>query len=397
MSAEPTDSRQAHAPSLMLLLTVMLIGALAFVQVYSVQAILPLLLRDLRATVVQGGYMVGATVLAVALVSPFMGMCSDAVGRKRLIVASVFFLGLATAALSLAGSVRQLVLLRFLQGLAVPGISVVLIAYLGEEFQGRSMTRAMSFYVAGTVLGGFLGRFMMGHLSVGLPWRQAFLLLALPNLLGALWVAWVLPASRRFVPNPNFQSGLQMLAQHLRNPAVRAACALGLCVLFSLVGCFTFVNLHLAAAPYRLSTAQLGNVFAVYLLGVLITPLAGKLLGRLGFRATMLLALCVSLCGLLLTLLPSVPAVIGALAIMSSGVFVTQSATISFVAHAVSQGRSLASGLYYMAYYSGGFIGAWLCGLAYARGQWPATVWVLAAAQLLGLAIAVWWIPRRVD
>ncbi|MDO4769200.1 MAG: MFS transporter [Brachymonas sp.] len=397
MSAEPTDSRQAHAPSLMLLLTVMLIGALAFVQVYSVQAILPLLLRDLQATVVQGGYMVGATVLAVALVSPFMGMWSDAVGRKRLIVASVFFLGLATAALSLAGSVRQLVLLRFLQGLAVPGISVVLIAYLGEEFQGRSMTRAMSFYVAGTVLGGFLGRFVMGHLSVGLPWRQAFLLLALPNLLGAVWVAWVLPASRRFVPNPNFQSGLQMLGQHLRNPAVRAACALGLCVLFSLVGCFTFVNLHLAAEPYRLSTAQLGNVFAVYLLGVLITPLAGKLLGRLGFRATMLLALCVSLCGLLLTLLPSVPAVIGALAIMSSGVFITQSATISFIAHSVPQGRSLASGLYYMAYYSGGFIGAWLCGLAYARGQWPATVWTLVAAQLLGLAIAVWWIPRKVD
>lgn len=381
----------------MLLLTVMLIGALAFVQVYSVQAILPLLLHDLQATVVQGGYMVGATVLAVALVSPFMGMVSDAVGRKHLIVASVFFLGLATAALSLAGNVQQLVLLRFLQGLAVPGISVVLIAYLGEEFQGRSMTRAMSFYVAGTVLGGFLGRFVMGHASVVLPWRQAFLLLALPNLLGALLVAGVLPASRRFVPNPNFQSGLQMLGQHLRNRAVRAACALGLCVLFSLVGCFTFVNLHLAAAPYRLSTAQLGNVFAVYLLGVLITPLAGKLLGRLGFRTTMLLALCVSLCGLLLTLLPSVPAVIGALAIMSSGVFITQSATISFIAHAVPQGRSLASGLYYMAYYSGGFIGAWLCGFAYARGQWPATVWTLVAAQLLGLAIAAWGMPCQAD
>ena len=47
----------------MLLLTVMLIGALAFVQVYSVQAILPLLLHDLQATVVQGGYMVGATMI----------------------------------------------------------------------------------------------------------------------------------------------------------------------------------------------------------------------------------------------------------------------------------------------------------------------------------------------
>lgn len=217
----------------------------------------------------------------------------------------------------------------------------------------------------------------------------------MPNLLGALLVAWVLPASRRFAPNPNFKAGLHMLGQHLRNRSVQGACALGLCVLFSLVGCFTFVNLHLAAAPYHLGTAQLGNVFAVYLLGVLITPLAGRLLARLGFRRTMLLALCVSMCGLLLTLLPHVPAVIGALAIMSSGVFITQSATISLIAHKVQQGRSLASGLYYMAYYCGGFIGAWVCGLAYARGQWPATVLTLAGAQVLGLLVVWLWIPRQ--
>ena len=89
-------SDEDYSPSYALLFTVALIGSLAFVQVYSVQAILPVLLRDLQATVVQGGYMVGATVLAVALVSPFMGMCSDAVGRKSLIVLSIFFLGLAS-------------------------------------------------------------------------------------------------------------------------------------------------------------------------------------------------------------------------------------------------------------------------------------------------------------
>mgnify|MGYP003586043550 CR=1 FL=1 len=390
-------SDEDSSPSYTLLFTEALIGSLAFVQVYSVQAILPVLLRDLQATVVQGGYMVGATVLAVALVSPFMGMWSDAIGRKVLIVFSIFFLGLATAAIAVAGSAWQMVVLRFMQGLAVPGISVVLIAYLGEEFQGRNMARVMSFYVAGTVLGGFLGRFLVGHFSEWMPWRHAFLALALPNLLGAVLVAKVLPASRRFVPNANIRAGLQMLGQHVRNRSVRAACALGLCVLFSLVGCFTFVNLHLAAPPYGLGTAQLGNVFAVYLLGVLVTPLAGRLLARWGFRSTMGLALCVSMCGLLLTLLPSVPGVIAALAMMSSGVFITQSATISFIASRVSSGRSLASGLYYMAYYSGGFLGAWLCGLAYVRGQWPATVLVLLGAQVLGLLIVWLGMPGQTD
>ncbi|MDO5652784.1 MAG: MFS transporter [Brachymonas sp.] len=381
----------------LLLFTVTLIGAFAFLQVYSVQAILPLLLRDLQATVVQGGHIVGATVLAVAFMSPFMGMLSDAVGRKGIIVASVFFMGLATAAMCMAGSIRQMVLLRFLQGLAVPGISVVLIAYLGEEFRGHRMARVMSFYVAGTVLGGFSGRFLLGHLSVWTPWRQAFLLLALPNLLGAVLVWRVLPASRNFTPNPNAHASLQMLAQHLRNRSVLAACALGFFVLFSLVGCFTYVNLHLAAPPYQLNTAQLGNIFAVYLLGVVITPLAGRLLPRLGFRNTMLLALAMSMCGLLLSLQPGVPGIVVALAIMSSGVFITQSATISFIAYKVEKGRSLASGLYYMTYYSGGFIGAWLCGIAYTHGHWPATVIALVTAQAVGVMIAWVWMPRRGD
>ena len=390
--ALPPEDR---SPGPLLLLTVALIGVFAFLQVYSVQAILPLLLRDFGATVVQGGHIVGATVLAVALVSPFMGLLSDAIGRKRLIVGSVFFLGLATAAICGASSIGQMVVLRFLQGLAVPGISVVLIAYLGEEWRGRGMARAMSFYVAGTVLGGFLGRFLLGHLSEWMPWRHAFLVLAVPNILGAMLVARVLPASRHFVPNPDASAGLHMLLQHLRNRSVLAACALGMCVLFSLVGCFTFINLHLADAPYRLSTAQLGNVFAVYLLGVLITPLTGRLLPRLGFRRTMLLALGLSLCGLLLTLQPVVSGIIAGLAVMSSGVFITQSATISFVASRVEKSRSLASGLYYMAYYCGGFIGAWVCGLAYVRGQWSATVAALLCAQVLGLLIVWQWMPRK--
>ena len=47
---------------------------------------------------------------------------------------------------------------------------------------------------------------------------------------------------------------------------------------------------------------------------------------------------------------------------MSSGVFITRSATISYLTSHVSEGRSLASGLYYMGYYGGGS-GAWACAL----------------------------------
>lgn len=381
-------------PTPLFILTIGLVGLFAFVQVYSVQSILPQLQHDLQASVVQVGNSVGVTVLAVALMSPFVGMLSDAVGRKWLIVGSVFALAIPTALITQVDTIHGLLVLRFLQGLAVPGVSVVAIAYVGEESRGAPMMRIMAIYVTGSVLGGFLGRFLMGHLTEFMAWRSAFGVMAALNLAGAVVVWRGLPASRHFVANPNVATSLAMAGRLLCNPFLLAACAVGFTVLFALVGLFTFVNLHLAAAPYFFSPGELANVFAVYLLGVVVTPLSGRMISRLGARRTVLIAVATSACGLLLTLVQPAWGIVVALALAAGGVFFTQSAVMSFLAYRITQGRSLASGLYYTAYYCGGFSGAWVGGIAYTLGGWTATVAVLAVFQALGWAIAWRFMPR---
>src|SRR5690606_26621013 len=185
MSSSSPDSDGYYRLSVPLLLTVALLGVFAFIQVYSVQSILPELQRDLNASVVEIGNAVGMTVLAVALISPFIGMLSDALGRKWLIVLSVFALAIPTALMTQAQTVHGLLVVRFLQGLAVPGVSVVAIAYVGEEFRGAAMVRLITGYVTGSVLGGFMGRFLMGHLAEFMSWRTAFGVMAVINLVGA--------------------------------------------------------------------------------------------------------------------------------------------------------------------------------------------------------------------
>ena len=377
------DGVQASRP------VVWVIGFFAFLNVYSMQAVLPLVMRDFHATPLQAGATVGATVLAIALVSPFMGMLSDALGRKRILCSALFALCLPTALIALAGDLHSIVLLRFLQGLAVPGIVVVLIAYLSEEFKGGGVARMTSAYVGGTVMGGFCGRFMTGHLSDVLGWRSAYVALAALNLLGALWVLWALPASRHFVANRRIGAALRTLLGHLRNRRFIAICALGFCVLFSLVGSFTYVNLYLAEPPFSLSSAGLANVFGVYLLGVVVTPLAGRSIARHGFLKSVLAMLALSAFGLLLTLLPVLPAVILGLALSSCGVFICQSATISHIADTVTEGRSLATGMYYLSYYAGGAAGAWVAGLAFEGWAWGGSVASIIAFQGLAGVIAL--------
>ncbi len=384
----PPVTPQVNSPAWALKLTICMIGMFAFLQVYSIQAVLPVLMVDFAATEVQAGMIVGATVMAIAIMSPFLGMLSDAVGRKSFIVGALLFLAIPTALIAQSPSITWMTIFRFMQGLSVPGITVVTIAYIGEEFKGRAVTELMSFYVSGSVLGGFMGRFLLGHMHEFIGWRQGYYVMAVMTLIGAVWVGKMLPKSRCFEANPNFRSAMQTLGEHVTNRYVVTACLLGACVLFSLVGCFTFINLHLAGTPYELSTGQLANIFAVYLIGVVITPLSTTLLRRFGSARTIRVAVIFSMIGVLLTLVAPLWGIVIGLAIMSSGVFVTQAAPISYIAVNVEKGRSLASGLYYMSYYAGGTMGAWLCGLAYTSGDWSMTVWLLLIVQVLALLVA---------
>lgn len=396
MSDPALSGEAGHEPlTLALLCAAMLVGVFAFIEVYSVQSILPILVQDFQATPVAAGATVGATVLAVALTSPFMGMISDAFGRKGILVGAIFFLALPTWLIAGAQSIGELTCYRFLQGLAIPGITVVMIAYIGEEFRGRNTTRIMSIYIAGTVLGGFLGRFLVGHLSALTNWRTAFQIMAAINLAGAFLLWKALPASRNFVGNPHFRSALRTLWQHLHNAQLHIACALGACVLFSLVGGFTYVNLHLAEPPFSLSSAGLANIFTIYLIGVLITPLSSWLIHRLGFARTIVLAVSSSVGGIVLTLVPDTVVILVALTILSCGVFITQAATTSFIATHVTTGRSLASGLYYLSYYTGGATGAALCGYAYTHYGWPGTVAAIVLAQTAAITIAALLMERK--
>lgn len=391
----PLSTPQSQSPSWVLKLTIGLIGMFAFLQVYAIQALLPVLMVDFSATEVQAGMVVGATVMAIAIMSPFLGMLSDAIGRKSFIVGALLFLAIPTALIAQSPTIGWLGLWRFMQGLSVPGITVVTIAYIGEEFEGRAVAELMSFYVSGSVFGGFMGRFLLGHLHEFIGWRHGYYVMAAMTLLGALWVGKMLPSSRCFEANPNFRSAIQTLGEHLTNRYVVTASLLGACVLFSLVGCFTFINLHLAETPYELNTGQLANIFAVYLIGVVITPLTTSLLRKFGAARIVRVAVLISTIGVVLTLVAPLWGIIMGLIIMSSGVFITQSATISYIAVNVKKGRSLASGLYYMAYYAGGTMGAWLCGIVYARGEWQLTVWLLLFVQVLALLVASFGMVKR--
>ncbi|MGA2643071.1 MAG: MFS transporter [Candidatus Sulfotelmatobacter sp.] len=366
----------------------MLAGTCTFLNVYCTQPLLPLLRETFHASELKVSLTVSATIFATALTAPFIGMIAERRGRKKVIVPSLFLLTIPTALAATSSSLRALIFWRFAQGIFVPGVIAVMLAYVNEEWAGRGVGKAMSSYIAGTVIGGFLGRFISGVIATHWHWRATFVVLALLNLIGAVIVRAWLPLAKNFVRAEGLRQVLHHAQEHLRNPRLLANFGMGATILFALVGCFTYANFYLAAAPFHLNSAQLGGIFFVYLLGAVITPQSGRFLDHFGFRRTAALYCTMMIAGLLLTLLKSLPVVVFGLAIFSSGVFVAQAAATVQTGAIAGRARSSAAGLYVTFYYLGGSLGATLTAWFWRSAAWPGCVALLGVVSLVSVWLA---------
>jgi YNFM family putative membrane transporter len=370
-------------------------GGSAFLDMYATQPLLPML----RAEFHTGEAAVGATIsvltFACALAAPFVGPLADALGRKRVIVSAIFGLALVTFAAANATTLHALLVWRFVQGLFMPAVFAVTLAYIAEEFPAAVGGRVIGAYIAGNVLGGFLGRYVTAVVADRWDWHLAFVVLGVLNLAGGAIVWTWLPRSRRFVRQSSAREALHAVGRFVRDPLLLATYVVGGSVLFTLVAAFTFATYYLAAPPFSLGTLALGNVFFVYLAGVVVTPVAGRLIDRLGHRRAVLIAIAVSAGGMLLTLIPNVVTIVAGLAVMSTGVFASQAASQGYIGVVARDRRSTAAALYITIYYIGGGLGAILPAGVWNHGGWPATVALVLVVQTFAavLAAMLWTRP----
>ena len=393
------------SPSKLAVAAVALCGVCAFLELYSTQPLLPLLTRLFHASKTGVSLTVSAATLGAALSAPIFGSLVERLPRKRVIVACLAGIALPTLLAATSTSLAQLIFWRFLQGIMVPGIVAVVVTYIGEEWPPNRVALVMSFYVSGTALGGFLGRFSAGVLADWFNWRVSFLVVGIVALAGAGAVAAWLPHGRRRPllpalsgPQASFFSQLWTQAGALfRNRRLVATYAVGCNVLFTLVSVFTWITFHLSAPPFRLSTAALSSLFFVYLIGFVVTPAAGVIITRVGLRTGIGGAIVCCMAGVLLTLAPSLPVIILGLALVSTGTFISQTAAQSHLRVAAPpEARVTAAGLYLTCYYFGGTAAGVVPGAFWALGKWPACVAFIFAMQAIALAIALigWRTPK---
>lgn len=363
-----------------------LCGCAAFLNLYATQGILQEFAQSFQVSIRDAGWSITVTTLAVAITAPFVSRFTGRFQQRSVMVLASLLLALPALLTACAGSFAQLLFWRFIEGMLIPVVFATSVAYIGDRWSGGTVTEVTSLYVAGTVLGGFAGRFVTGFMTEYVGWREAFALLAGLSLLIGVAIHLLLPANAPVVSR-RAQNRMRDLRELCSRPLL-AAYGVGFCVLFSQVATFTYAGLYLSLPPFDLGAAALGAIYSVFLLALVVIPIAGRLSKSRPQAELLKVAALLGVGGSALTLLPSLWLIVLGLALSSTGVFMAQAAANSFTTATARHNKAGAVGLYLTFYYLGGSFGAVVPALLWSHWGWQGCVALIVVFQLLSLLIA---------
>ncbi|MEV5968869.1 MFS transporter [Streptomyces sp. NPDC051921] len=360
-------------------------GVATFALLYSTQALLPAVSAAFGATASAASWTVSAATGALALCVLPLSALSERFGRRSMMTVSLAVAVAVGLLVPLAPNLESLVALRALQGAALAGVPASAMAFLAEEVRPRALVAAIGLFVAGNSIGGMSGRIVTGWVAQLWGWRAGLAAVGLMAAVCALAFRALLPKARHFTPGPLAPRALaRSVRGHLADPLLLRLYAIGALFMTVFGAVYTVIGYRLVEAPFSLPQGVVGSIFLVYLVGTVSSAAAGKLVGRMGRRGALYLAVSTTTAGLLLSLADALPAVLAGLVLITAGFFAGHAVASSSVSRTARTGRAQASALYQSAYYLGSSAGGTLGAVAFHAGGWAGTV-LLGLVAVLGV------------
>ena len=371
-------------------LALFLAGFSTFALLYGVQPLMPVFAEEFHVSPATSSLTISLTTGAVAIMMLFAGALADAIGRKRIMGASMLLSSLLAIAAGFVTDFNQLLALRLVMGIAMSGVPSIAMAYLGEEIDPRSVGLAMGLFIGGSGFGGMVGRVVTGALTDYASWRVALIAIGVSSLIAtaAFWRS--LPESRHFTPRKFHPRRLVTgLGEQFAVTGLPWLFAMAFLLMGSFVTLYNYVGFRLMAPPYNLSQTVTGSLFTVYLIGIWASAWIGGLADRFGRRRMLWITVLILLTGIEFTRADSLPMIVLGIATVTFGFFGGHSIASSWISRRAGPSKAQASSLYLFFYYSGSALVGSYGGVVWAAGGWTGVANLLTLLQGAALLIAL--------
>lgn len=363
---------------------------LVFCNLYMFQPMLPLMAEKFNASAIEINWLLAASTLTLALTLVPWAIGSEIIGRRHVMMLSLFFLPFAGMAMLLTDSLLMLTLARGVIGISIAGFAAVAVAYMAEEFTPKALMLAIGGYISANSLGGITGRLYGGFVTEYWSWEVAVIGMAIFSLLGALLVNRLLPEQQYFTPKKGqFRSHNRNVIAHLKQRSLRLAMIIGGLNFALFVNLYTVMGFRLVAPPYSLSISLTSMIFLCYLSGTVTAKLSGRWSLAYSPINGMVLGTTMSALGMWVAAYDSLYAMLIGLLLISSGAFFTHSLAYAWVSQKANTAKATATALYLVHYYVGGSLGGFYLVACWQYGAWHG---VLTGGMVLyGLIYLLCW------
>ena len=358
-----------------LLWTLTAATVLIFFQAYMVAPIIPHLAQVFRVDNQVIGLIVPAYMIPYGITSLLFGLLSDRVGRKPVMLMSLFAMMILTLLSATAQSASQLIGWRILTGLSASGTIPQILTLIGELYpysqRGRPLGWVFGAMAGGMALGSTFGAILLPMIG----WQGLFA----STGVGAGMLFCLLWKQRRLIASPksktpfnlkNLLTGYKELLTSRRGTRTYGYVFLN-GIFHS--GVFTWFGLYLSQR-YGFSESQIGMALLGYgIPGVLFGPTVGKLADRWGRNRILPIGFTIAAIAPLV-LLANVPPIVATLAAtaLSLGYDLTQPLLAGVVTNLGADRPGQAMGLNVFTLFIGFGIGGFLFGEILRFGFTPA-------------------------
>ena len=362
--------------------TVFALVSASFANIYITQPILPVLQREFSTDLVRVSFTVSAVILGIAVSNLPFGVLADRFSIHPIIVIGAVMVAFGGLVCAASNDLWIFIGARFLQGIFIPALTTCLAAYLAKTLPVERLNVVMGSYVSATVLGGLAGRLIGGWIHSPLNWRYAFVIASVLVLTATFTALRVLPPTSADAGQRQDSIGFFVLIKRWELLRIYF-CAAGSFAVFSSI--FNYLPFRLEAPPFNFSTEMTTSLYVVYVVGIFMGPISGKMCNRIGCGNTLIWGAVLLGISLALVFRSSVATVVTGLIGVCAGFFTIHAAAVGCLNRKIFIGQGRSNALYVLFYYIGGWLGITGTGFAFKHGGWNAVIYICTILLLIPL------------
>lgn len=341
---------------------------------YAAQPIQPVFQQEFNLTSLQAILFTTFMMAPLGFAPLFYGYLLEAYPARKLVRTAVLIMGLLEIWFASTSSYFMLLAIRAAQGLVIPAILTSLMSYISYTVSNREIQQSVAFYIASTIVGGFIGRALSGLFTDLFSWRFFFYVLGGMFLLCYFMLGCLQSKIKMEYVKPQLK---QLFSVFRERHYFWLYCSI-FCVFFTFSAMMNFLPFELKKIAPSSGESGTGFLYSGYIMGVLVSVSNRRIRSWFSHETNAVaVGIIIFAAGTAMFLFEQYWMMFTAMFVFCTGMFTAHSLLSGYLNTIGTDNKAVANGLYMSCYYTGGTLGSFLPNYILVAYDWSVFIYFL--------------------